>query len=494
MTADRASFRLDDLLSRAASVHPARPAISDEQQVLDYAELDRSVTELAAELAVAGVRRGDRVGIRIERSLDAIRTVYAVMRTGAVAAPLEVTDPPERTARMARHAGLGFVIARQGDAVADRLGWRRRPNRALDVLAVDDEPPRGTGGGYLLFTSGSTGVPKGVLLTHDNVRYFVEWAVGKFDVGPDDRIGSQAALTFDLSTFDVFGSALAGACLCLMPEQHKAFPRDLVAWLSEERVSVFYAVPTLWTAALDRGGIAERLPERLRVVVFAGEPFPPTSLRRYLELMPDRAFYNLYGPTETNVCTFERLTPDWSPSVGLSVGVPLPGTRIALVDGEIAVAGPSVLLGYLYDGAVHDPTVPVAFADGTTERAYLTGDLGRYGPDGKLYLRGRRDHQVKRRGHRIELSGIESAAYDVPGVRACAAVWQPGVSAHGEIWLFAVVHDICAKDISQQIATVLPQGMLPDRVEIVEDLPVNGRGKLDREALLPRPYAQGAER
>lgn len=496
MTARWGARRLDDLLDQAAAAHPGRPAVCDGDRIITYAGLDKSVTALAADLAGAGVRPGDRVGILVERSLPAVTAVYAVLRIGAVAAPLDVTDPPERTARMARNAGLRFVVTRidAADAVAGRLDAERRPGQTLDVLSIGGRPPSEGDGGYLLFTSGSTGTPKGVLLSHENVRYFVEWAVEEFGVRPADRIGSQAAFTFDLSTFDIFGSALAGACLCLMPEQHKAFPRDTVEWLADERISVFYAVPTLWMAALDRGGIANRRPDHLRIIAFAGEPFPPAGLRRYLDLFPDRAFYNLYGPTETNVCTVERITPDWSPSAGLSIGVPLPGTRITLVDGEIAVAGPSVLRGYLQDGAIQDPTVRVEFADGTSERAYLTGDLARYGPDGRLYLSGRRDQQIKRRGHRIELPAIEDVAHEVPGVRACAAVCRPDVYAHGEIWLFAVTDGTRAEDISRQLAAVLPAATLPDRVEIVDALPLNGRGKIDRGALRSRSYELGAVR
>ena len=137
-------------------------------------------------------------------------------------------------------------------------------------------------------------------------------AVEEFGVLPSDRIGAQASLTFDLSTFDVFGSAMAGACLVLLPDALKAFPRDVVDWLARERVSIFYAVPTLYQQLLRRGGIDTAPPPDLRVIAFAGEPFPVEALQSYVDAFPGADFYNLYGPTETNVCTFEKLPPTWS--------------------------------------------------------------------------------------------------------------------------------------------------------------------------------------
>lgn len=473
---------LDGLLTAAAVAHPDRPAVIDGNQLVSYAELEHRVTTFADRLVAAGVSPGARVGVFLPRSLDAVIAGYAVLLAGAVAAPLDVTDPPGRTASLVHGAGLGFVLSAPNSGLAATATSELGPNLTLATTGQ-----RGTGcddeGGYLLFTSGSTGTPKGVLLSHANVLHFVRWAVREFGVTPDDRIGSQAAFTFDLSTFDIFGSALAGAGLCLMPEWAKAFPRDAVRWLDEQRVSIFYAVPTLYGALLDRGGIAVDQPRSLRVIAFAGEPFPPRQLRRYLDAFGMAEFYNLYGPTETNVCTAERLPREWSADDGLAIGTPIEGTHVTLVDSEIAVAGPSVCRGYLVNGELLDPAVPVRFGDGVTRRAYLTGDLARYGAAGTLHLRGRRDHQIKRRGHRIELPGIEAVAQAVPGVRASAAIWRPG--GDGEIRLF-VTGDADRDELTRALTAVLPRGALPDRVEFVDELPVNGRGKIDRDALASR--------
>lgn len=355
--------------------------------------------------------------------------------------------------------------------------------------------PRTPGGGYLLFTSGSTGRPKGVLLSHGNVRYFADWAVGELGIGPGDRIGAQASLTFDLSTLDLFGGALAGACVCVMPEEYKAFPRDAVDWLGRERITVLYAVPTLYTAMLERGGIAERTPRDLRLVVFAGEPFPLAALRRYTGLLDGAAFYNLYGPTETNVCTFQRLPPDWTEKDGTPIGTALPGTRVELVDdsgavaadeGEIAVVGPSVLRGYLDGRRAHPATVPLVCGDGVARQAYLTGDLACRDDAGRLHLRGRRDHQVKRRGHRIDLGEIEAVVGGLDQVRACAATWTPGGPGGGRIMLHVEAR-APETEVERSVRAALPVAMTPDQIVFTGALPLNSRGKTDRQALAAVP-------
>lgn len=492
--------RLDDLLAAAGRRHPHRPAIHDGCRTVSYADLDHTVTAFAQALRSGGVGPGHRVGVQLPRSIEAVTTLYAVLRAGAIAAPLEPTDPPERTARLAGTCGLNAIVTSCHDAHPSS-----QPATALITPAIAAPLPSGLtlrhlsgpdpspAGGYLLHTSGSTGRPKGVLLSHQNVGFFVQWAVREFRLRPTDRIGSQSALTFDLSTFDIFGAALAGACLCLLPETAKLFPQEVVGWLAEARITVFYAVPTLYRALLERGGITDADLPHLRLLAFAGEPFPAPALQRYTEAFPGTAFYNLYGPTETNVCTFERLPADWSAAAGLAIGRPLPGIRVALVDehgravaaeGEIAVAGPLVFQGYLEQGTLRRGTSEVTFPDGTIAEAYRTGDLARSGPDGRLYLRGRRDHQVKRRGYRIELHEIENVAAELPGVHSCAAVWQPGPPGQGRITLYAVTSDPTADMITGQLRAVLPRAAIPDRVELVDELPINERGKVDRAALV----------
>ncbi|ANY07729.1 amino acid adenylation domain-containing protein [Pseudonocardia sp. HH130630-07] len=493
--------RLDALLTDSARASPRRIALVDGAIRLTYAELEARVVELAARLVGHGVGPGSAVGILVPKGHRAAVALLAGLRVGAVVAPLAPNDPPARLARMASGAGLDVVLAPTPDgarraAVAAELGVpgaEAAVGDGLSMLRLD--LPRTWGapdGGYILFTSGSTGWPKGVLLTHRNVLHFVRWAVRALDIGPDDVLGAQAALTFDLSTLDVFGALAAGACVTLMPEVLTAFPLDVVAWLAAERVTVFYTVPTLYQRIVEAGADTGTLPT-LRTLPFAGEPYPVAGLERLVRAFPDARIANLYGPTETNVCTWTTLAPDWLAGDGLPVGRAIDGLWVGLLagdgtlhtgpgPGEVAVAGPTVFRGYLVEGGLEDPTVAVELPTGPA-RAYRTGDLGRIDADGVLWLAGRRDHQVKVRGHRIDLADVEAAAGEVRGVRACAAHVRPGPDG-GTLVLVAAAADVVAENaLRAGLAARLPRRMLPGEIHLVAELPLTDRGKVDRAAV-----------
>ncbi len=506
---DTDDIRLDALLTAAARRHPGRPALTAEGRTWTYAELDDAVDALAGRLAAVGVAPGDRVGVHAPKGTAAVLGIYAGLRAGAVVAPLDVADPPVRTAHMVRGAGISVLLtsdraletSRRASAEALTPGSPAAAEGALDhglhwirTLPTTDRPaplPAPTDrGGYVLFTSGSTGRPKGVLLSHANVAHFALWAAEELGLTGTDRVGSQAALTFDLTTFDLFSTAAAGACAVLMPDILRAFPRDVVGWLTEQRITAFYAVPSLYQGMLEQGGIEGNFPASLRVAAFAGEPFAPRPLERYLGLLGDVPFYNLYGPTETNVCTYSRVPADWTADQEITIGRAVDGDTVDVFDedgrptdgqGEILVAGATVFQGYLQDGALVDPTRTAVFRDGVPRRAYATGDIGRITGDGRIFLRGRADSQVKRRGHRIDLLDVESAVLGLPQVAAAAVVAKDGPH-RGEIWAY-VRTTASAEDVLAGLRGVLPLRMLPDRVVTTGSLPVNARGKVDRRAL-----------
>ncbi|MFG3549108.1 amino acid adenylation domain-containing protein [Streptomyces sp. NPDC047725] len=505
--------RLDGLLADAARRHPARTAVVDGDTVLGYARLDALVTETADALRRHGVTDGTRVGVRLHRGHQAIVAIYGALRAGAVVAPLDAEEPPARTARILRGGGLTRLLAAPGTLARAREsvpdGWQEAelPHGLVCLSsphpADGPEPPSAAArpaGGYVLFTSGSTGWPKGVLLSHENVLHFARWAAREFALGPDDRIGAQAAFTFDLSTFDLFSTVAAGASVHLLPTAVRAFPRSVVDWLDSERITVLYAVPTLYQMLMHRGNLAAAPPRALRVAAYAGEPFPPAVLEKYLTVLPGTAFYNLYGPTETNVCTYERIPPGWRASDPQTIGTAIDGVTVDLFDddgrrggseGEICVAGPTVLGGYLVDGRVHDPATELRFADGP-RRAYRTGDLARRTPDGRLRLLGRRDHQIKRDGHRIDLLDVESTLAELPGVETCCVVADTG--PHGAqdgspdgVRLTAHVTGGAGLDADALVAALserLPRFMLPDEVVLADSLPTTRHGKVDRKKLL----------
>ena len=513
MTAKATTPRLDDLLADAARRHPERPALAGQGESWTYAELEQAVTALAAELTACGLHPGQRVGVYAPKTPATVIALYAALRAGAVVAPLDVADPPLRTGRMLRNAGISLLLTTERfrtaahRASAEARGAASEGDQhphgerdfdhglvAVEVLSPAEQPATLPApvdrGGYILFTSGSTGWPKGVLLSHENVAHYALWAADEFGLTPDDRIGSQAALTFDLTTFDLYSAAAAGACVVLLPDMLRSFPRDVVTWLNEQRITAFMAVPSLYHNLLQQGGIADALPPTLRIAAFGGEPFAPHLLERYRRLLGVRPVYNLYGPTDTNACTYYRMPRTWTADQELTIGRGIGGVHIEVLDdegrptdgeGEIHIAGPTVFQGYLRDGRLTDPTVHVPFRDGVVRRAYASGDLGRITADGRVFLRGRRDFQVKRRGHRIDLLDIESAALELPQVATAAAVAKAGDHA-GQIWVYAQT-TATERELLAELRAALPHRMLPDRIVPVPSLPVTISGKVDRRAL-----------
>jgi amino acid adenylation domain-containing protein len=505
-TSTNAKPRLDALLALAALTYADRPALVDGDRTWTYAELDAAVNRLAVSLTERGVTDGDRIGILVPKSAEAVIAIYAGLRAGAIVAPLDIRNPVLRNRGMLRQGALTRLVTTAAFENLARRTTGDEPAKTESLVegvslvhtreepSADPLPEPVRHGGYVLFTSGSTGVPKGVLLSHANVAHFAAWAAAETGLRPGDRIGAQAALTFDLSTFDLFAAAVAGACTVLLPERLKAFPADVIDWITAQRITVLYAVPSLYVGMLERGRAGEAFPPELRVMLYAGEPFPPRALEEYLRLAAGRPVYNLYGPTETNVCTFLRLPATWTAEQEITVGSAIPGDVVDVFDeageptsgrGEIHVAGDTVFLGYLEDGVLRDPTRRVRFRDGVVRRAYATGDLGRRTADEEIALFGRDDSQIKRHGYRIDLGEIETVLASLSGVRAAAVVAKTG-EHEGELWAYAE-GAVPEREILGWLRTRLPLYMVPDRAVAVAALPLNLRGKVDRLALAADP-------
>jgi clorobiocin biosynthesis protein CloN4 len=339
---------------------------------------------------------------------------------------------------------------------------------------------------YILYTSGSTGKPKGVCVTHENARAFIDWAYEELAPSPQDRFANHAPFAFDLSVLDLYVAFRAGASVHLIPPELSFAPIQLVEFLYRERISIWYSVPSALTVMMRYGGLLDRpAPDALRTVLFAGEPFPVTHLRSLAGWTPARLM-NLYGPTETNVCTFHEVTPaDLDRDRPAPIGIAASGDRVwaqrddggvaALgEEGELLVDGPTVMSGYWGQPPHRGP--------------YHTGDLVRVLPGGAFDYLGRRDHMVKIRGHRVELGEVESVLEKHADVAEAAAI---AVGEGADTRLVAFVAPQPGRGpgplaLKQHLAEHLPRYMIADEVQILPRLPRNGNGKIDRPALTER--------
>lgn len=476
-----------DYVTLAASEHPNRLAVSDAVHELTYAELAVRSDTLAAELCRLGVGPARRVVIQLPPGTDLVVAIWAVLKTGAAYVPVDPATPgARRTALLDRVRPRVVITAGEpptGFATVDVTVAYRAPDRP-PAIRVDPADPA-----YILHTSGSTGVPKGVVLTHRNATAFVDWAVDEFQLDATDRIVGHAPAHFDLSVLDLFGAAKAGAALFPAPTPVRLFGAGLATFLEHVRATTLYCVPTALTM-LSKAATPERL-ATLRRVLFAGEVCPPSTLRAMLELAPRARFANLFGPTETNVCTFHDVTPPYAELDALPIGRPIPGVTARVMatpkreaavgePGELYVVGPTVAAGY-WD----DPEQTASrFISTTAGRAYRTGDVVVADGEGVLYFRGRVDRQVKTRGHRVELDEVETV------LRAHPAVVDAVVSAvpddTGSNRLVAVVltrQPITAGQLRRGCAAELPGYAVPTAFRLVAEFPLTPNGKVDRAAL-----------
>lgn len=476
---------LDLLVRRSAASGPDRVAIVDGGVRWTYAALDRAADALAAELIRRGVGRGDRVALWAEKSARGIAFVQAVLRVGAAIVPIDPGAPPLRARAVLSDASPRAVATTRDRAVhvdgealclddeAAWSGWMA----AAPVAVVDPAGPEDLA--YILYTSGSTGVPKGVCIRHRNARAFVDWGVALTELTADDRLGNHAPFHFDLSLFDLYGAFSVGASVFLVPEGAAFAPSGLVELLRREELTVWYSVPSAIVLMMERGGLLDT-PIGLRVLVFAGEVFPVRHIRRLRSHWPTVRFLNWYGPTETNVCTaYEQRgpVPD-DREQPLPIGTPCAGDRgwIERADGtqadpgeegELIIDGPTVMAGYWGRPPQVGP--------------YRTGDLVREQPDGDLVFVGRRDHMVKVRGHRVELGDVEAAVLSHPGVEE-AVVMVVGAGTEASLVACCVgrAGRVPILDLKRHCAERLPKYMIIDRAVWFESLPRTSSGKVDR--------------
>jgi amino acid adenylation domain-containing protein len=481
---------LHRLVIDSAARHPSRMAVAGADGTgFVYRELDQQANAIARRLTAAGVHRGDRVLIWAEKSPATVAAMQAVLRMGAVYVPVDAANPVYRVALMARDCGVAAACTTKERVpeIAAALGHGVAYVDLDGSLALDVPPVNVTVGlhdpAYILYTSGSTGTPKGVCISHGNAAAFVAWAVAELGAGPGDRFANHASLGFDLSVLDLYAAFAVGGSVYLIPGELGYTPVQLVRFLHERQISIWYSVPSALILMIRSGGLLDRpAPAALRAVLFAGEPFPIGYLRRLAGWTSARLL-NLYGPTETNVCTCRRIgqadlerdrpAPIGTACCGDRAWAELPDGSHARPgdEGELVVDGPTVMLGYWGQPPQDGP--------------YRTGDIVRVLPGEAFDYLGRRDHMVKVRGHRIELGEVEAALSTHPDIDD-VAVLVDGTGAHARLTAFVVPaagRRPSLLSLKLHSAGRFPPHMIVDDMRTLTQLPRTGNGKVDRQSL-----------
>jgi amino acid adenylation domain-containing protein len=509
---------LTDLFLHQVRCRPEATAAGYNGVAIDYATLHQRATALARLLAAQGVGSGDRVAVILPKNLDALATLLGISFTGAAYVPLDPRLPPERLVRTLVDCDARLLLTNVStlDPITSIDTSLIRNYRAIvtpsrcslpNAIEHDFEQkssnyshPADTSEdapAYILYTSGSTGEPKGVVHTHRSAVEFINWAIQKFALGPDQRLANHAQFSFDLSILDIFGALSSGAAVELIQPEMLVRPKELVKKLNDWRISLLYAVPSAIALLESDGDLNKLPPAHLARILYAGEPFVVRQLRKVMQALPQATFYNLYGPTETNVCTYHPIdeipTDD---TLQIPIGRPCEHLTVELRDeqahvtppgaeGEICVAGPSVMLGYF---ARPEATSTVfyeaaGFSDGRVR--YRTGDRAIVDETGKFWFLGRRDRMVKRRGYRIELGEIEAALSQSPSVSE-AAVFIHDEAGEVRIRAAVVLCDgtqASALTLRVHCGRLLAPYMIPDSIKIIAQMPRTPNGKVDLKGL-----------
>jgi amino acid adenylation domain-containing protein len=520
---DGQQAHLSLLLDEAAARRPEHPAVEDEGgRVVTYAGLARLADRVATRLARWGVERGDRVGLFLSKGVEAVASIHGILRTGAAYVPVDPTAPLLRGVGIFADCGVKSVVIAAEHVGELRQSWPgpgpaprlivvgAHPSRlgpadaAWDEVIADDAPSplpvtrAADDLAYVLYTSGSTGQPKGVMLSHANAFSFLDWCAQTFPISSDDRFSSHAPFHFDLSVFDLFAACRCAATLILIGGALGKDPARLGTFLLERRISVWYSAPSILGLLAQHGRLERAAFPAPQLVLFAGEVFPINLLRRLRVLWPAAHLWNLYGPTETNVCTayaIPETIPDGQ-ATAFPIGTVCPPLRARVVDehgrdlppgalGELVVAGPGVMRGYFGQPELTSR----AFVHDEDDTAwYRTGDLVRDDGHGCYQFHGRRDRMVKKRGYRIELGEIESALYRHDGVDRAAVIARTDDSGVSIAAFLAMkpAHKRSVIAMKRHCTTYLPHYMIPDSITFLSNLPTTSTDKIDYQHLKQR--------
>jgi amino acid adenylation domain-containing protein len=490
------------VFEQTAATNGSRTAIEEPGRTITYAALNEAANRAAHGLTEKhALGRGDVVALSIPTGVDYVIALLAVAKAGGVFLPLDPAAPPRRQAQMLSVANP--VLAISDGPVEQQPGLKVC---SLEELSLDrPENPELTVGGddasYIVFTSGSTGMPKAILGSQKGLSHFLHWEISEFALGVESRISQLAPATFDVSLRDILVPLLAGGTLCIPPDDARTDSRRLLSWLESAKVTLVHCVPSLFRqlmAELAAGSTPQAHLPDLQHLLLAGEPLYGADVQRWRALMGQRIqLTNLYGPSETTLAkAFHRITETpGEPGRMVPVGTPLPNSALLVIKegelcdpgeiGEVFIKTPFMSKGYLgapelmAESFVQNPLTP-----DTPDIIYRSGDIGRYLENHTVELLGRKDQQVKVNGIRIELAEVEAAIRQHAGIQTAVVVAHR--SSAGESGLtayFTAGTPLTGADIRRHLADWLPSTMQPAHYVQMDQFPLNLHGKIDRRAL-----------
>ena len=513
-------------LARAADIYPQGIACKFLDACLTYAQFESKTNQLARLMLDLGIGGGHRVGIMTGRRLEVPIAVYATLKTGAAFVPLDPDMAFERLRELIKTCEIDVIISEQrlqatleklavtktkplhfiDCSGADRLVTKQPHLHCVSWSTIDQHSTvpvpelniRASDAAYIMFTSGSTGVPKGIVHTHSSANAYARLTVDHYAITHCDVLGAHSPLHFDMSTMAFLTMPMAAGTAVIIPDVCTRLPASMSKIIQDDGITIWYSVPYAIIQLITRGALEARNLEKLRWILYGGEPFSPHHIRKLMDSLPKVSVSNVFGPAETNQCTHytvpDSLSGDedavpigefWNEAKALILDVndnPVEQGKL----GELLVHSPAMMKGYFRRPELNQKCFYEKVDDGQSTSYYRTGDLATLGDDGLYYYSGRVDQQVKIRGNRIEINEIENIVLTHPGVQEAVAYAVDRGSENERLNVSVILSgETCFDEVSLRsvLASSVPPFAIPDRIIIRPEFPRTTSGKVDRRRL-----------
>lgn len=512
-------YTLSQIIEQAAQKRPEQIAFKFLDQTISFLDVHQKSTQLALKLQEQSVKKGDRIGIYMPRCLETTIAIYGILKLGAIYVPLDPFTPIERTAFVIKDCSIKNIVSIPQQArklnklvtisnIDTIVGVDKKiPNcttiswKEIFTLTISGFKPTSILGddlAYILYTSGSTGTPKGIMHTHASALAFIQLATDLYEM-QDEIYGMHAPLHFDPSVQGYFGGPYALATTIIVSDAHTKMPASLAELIEKEKITIWFSVPLALIQMLTLGGIESRDMSSLKWVLFSGEVFPTKHLRNLMLEWDFAKFSNIYGPTETNQCTYYHIDTLPDDDLSIPIGYVWGNTNYKIINskdneiisgesGELVIRTATMMKGYWNNPELTQKSLFKEInTAGLEDVYYKTGDQVKLDRDGRLLFLGRNDSQVKLRGYRIELGEIENMVNTHRGVKETVALIVTNeVSQEKELFTLIIPLNnevLDAADIQKFCQKKLPTYAIPDRIDFLDKFPRTASGKINRKQL-----------